>query len=250
MYFSLIHLFLIFLFYSFAGYIMEVISCSLESKKLVNRGFLLGPICPIYGVGAILIWYLLRHYENDAVVVFIFGMLLTSLVEYITSYVLEVLFHNKWWDYSHRWDSINGRVCLGNSIMFGIAALVVIYFAQPGIETFLGWFSPLLEIIIGTILLLLFIADCIYSTIIAFNLRHRIIIVEELKNEKAKSFAALLEKKLKNGKTRFKLFPERLLKAFPDLKRSNYEEFETMKEINKQEKKERKVIKSKKKNKK
>lgn len=247
MYLSFIQLFLIFLIYSFAGYVMEVISCSLEFKKFVNRGFLVGPVCPIYGIGAILIWFLLHHYENDAVIVFILGMLLTSLVEYITSYILEKIFHNKWWDYSHRWDSINGRVCLGNSIMFGIAALVVIYFAHPAILTLLDWLPNIVQIMIGTILLLVFIVDCIYSMIIAFNLRHRIIIVEELKNEKVKSLSSLIEKRLRDNKKKLKLFPERLLKAFPDLKRSNYEEFEKMKEISSKEKNERKT---KKKNKK
>ena len=118
MYLRIMEIFLYFIIASFLGYTMEVVKCSINTKKLVNRGFLFGPICPIYGVGFVLITWLLSKYQNDIIILFLMGALITSAVEYYTSYVLELIFHNRWWDYSYRKDNINGRICLKNSILF------------------------------------------------------------------------------------------------------------------------------------
>ena len=87
---------------SFGGYIVEVINCSIRQRKLVNRGFLFGPCLPIYGVGGLLLVLTLNKYQNDLFIVFIVGMVMTSCIEYYTSYILERIFHNKWWDYKNR----------------------------------------------------------------------------------------------------------------------------------------------------
>ena len=79
--------FICFLMYSFIGYIMEIIVCSVEEKKIVNRGFLFGPICPIYGIGALLIVFGLSSYKDNPVLLFFLGMILTTAVEYYTSYI-------------------------------------------------------------------------------------------------------------------------------------------------------------------
>ena len=123
----LVKLFLTFIIISFLGYLLEVFVCSYGSKKLVNRGFLFGPYCPIYGVGGVLVIWCLNRYYEDPIVVFIVGMFLTSSIEYYTSYVLEKVFHNRWWDYSSRKDNLNGRICLGNSIFFGFGSCLIIY---------------------------------------------------------------------------------------------------------------------------
>lgn len=250
MYLKLVQLFIVFIIYSFFGYVMEVIDCSLESKKFVNRGFLLGPVCPIYGVGGLLIWFCLKSYADDPIVVFVFGMLLTSIVEYVTGWALEKIFHNKWWDYSNRWDSINGHVCLGNSILFGIASLMVVYFAHPMVLGFLDHFSAFTQILVGNILFVLFTADGIYSMVVAYNLRNRIIVVEELKNEKAKALPGIFEKQIRSRVEKWKTFPSRLLKAFPDLRAANFEEFEAMRKIKQESKDAKKKEKLQKKSKK
>ena len=135
--YNLAFVFTQFIIYSFLGYVCEVIYCSLIQRKIVNRGFLFGPLCPIYGFGAVLTIYSLSKYISDPIVVFILGMLITSALEYFTSYVFEKIFNNKWWDYSNRVDSINGRVCLGNSILFGIGILVVLYIVNPRVDVFI-----------------------------------------------------------------------------------------------------------------
>lgn len=212
-------IFLTFIIYSFFGYILEIIVCSISYKKIVNRGFFFGPWCPIYGVGAILILLTLLRYKYSIALVFIFGVLITTMIEYYTSYLLEKIFHNKWWDYSNRKDSINGRICIGNMIGFGIGSCLIIYIAQPFILSFLGIFHQYVLNIIAIFLAIVFIADCIYSFIIAYTLRNRIIIAEELKAEKIKMLPTIFEKKFKNKIKNINIKRIRYFRAFPNLKK-------------------------------
>ena len=105
-------IFLLFLMYSFVGWSLEVIGKLLEKGKFVNRGFLVGPYCPIYGVGSILMIILLNRYINDPPTLFIMSILLFSVLEYSTSYFMEKIFKIRWWDYTRRKFNINGRICL------------------------------------------------------------------------------------------------------------------------------------------
>ena len=225
------YLLLIFFVYSFIGYICEIISSSIVQKKLVNRGFLCGPYCPIYGVGSLFILFLLLRFKEDPVLVFVLGALITTSIEYFTSFVLEKIFHNKWWDYSYMKLHIHGRVCLQNTLLFGFGTLLIIYMAQPFIHALLMKMSPLAINIIAYSLLFVFVVDFIYSVIIAYNLRNRIIICEELKNEKLAKIPGMLEKILKERVERFKAYPRRLLEAFPYLKNTNAKEFDLMKSL-------------------
>lgn len=238
MYLHFIKYFLIFIILSFCGYIAEVVYCSILCKRFVNRGFLFGPVCPIYGVGGLLIIILLNKYNSDPLIVFLVGMLITSVIEYYTSYLLEKLFHNKWWDYSNRKDSINGRVCLKNSLLFGIGSLAIIYIAYPLINKLLGYLSNRIIIILGSILLIIFIIDIIFSSFIAYNLRHRIIIAEELKEEKLKMLPIILEKKYSDEIAKLKIVRNRLLKAFPNIASNQKNELDLIQKVqNKQQKK-------------
>ncbi|HBB29668.1 MAG TPA: hypothetical protein DC000_10580, partial [Clostridiales bacterium] len=107
--------FIYFIMYSVIGWICEVIFCSIPEKKFINRGFLNGPLCPIYGFGALIVIFFLTPFKDSIFLVFIFGLIVTSTLEYFTSYAMEKLFHSKWWDYSNNRFNINGRVCLLNS---------------------------------------------------------------------------------------------------------------------------------------
>ncbi|HHY52695.1 MAG TPA: putative ABC transporter permease, partial [Clostridiales bacterium] len=101
--------FLWFVFYSILGWVYETILCSTLEKRFINRGFLNGPYCPIYGFGALIVIVTLRSVEN-VVLLFLMAAVLTSTLEYITSWGMEKLFHARWWDYSHKKWNINGRV--------------------------------------------------------------------------------------------------------------------------------------------
>lgn len=243
MYLKVMEIFLYFLVASFLGYTMEVIKCSIDTKKLVNRGFLFGPICPIYGVGFVLITRLLTKYENDLIVLFLMGALITSAVEYYTSYILEVIFHNRWWDYSYRKDNINGRICLKNSILFGVGTCFIIKVINPLIYQLRAFLSDKLIIVLGSILLVIFILDMIFSCIIAYNLRHRIIIAEELKSAKLRMIPTLLERKYKEEITHLKFVKNRLFNAFPDIWRDSKKEQELITKIKAKDKETKKKYK-------
>ena len=126
--------FLRFVSYSFLGWSCETIYCSLGAGHFVNRGFLSGPVCPVYGFGALAVLLLLNPVRDNLILVFILGMIVTSVLEYITAWVLETLFHTKWWDYSHYRFHIHRRVCLINSLMFGVLSVVAVKIVDPVVE--------------------------------------------------------------------------------------------------------------------
>ena len=231
------YLFLLFILYSFLGYIVEMIFVAIQNKKIVNRGFLCGPILPIYGLGAIFILSALLRYKSDPIVVFVFGMIICSALEYFTSFMLEKMFHNMWWDYYDFKYNINGRICLMSAVSFGIASLVVLYVSQPLIDSFLTLFSPFILNIFVIITAILYVLDTIYSSIVAFNLRNRLIIVEELKQEKLAKIPKMFEMTLKQRVSKFKIYPNRLLKAFPKIKSDNLKAFTLMKKFKNDKKK-------------
>lgn len=124
--------FLVFIACSFIGWCSEVLYVGIFSEhKFVNRGFLHGPICPIYGFGGIVVLFGLAPWKDTWIPLFFASMILTSTLEYTTSWLLETLFHTKWWDYSNRFCNINGRVCLLNSILFGIMGILGQHYLRP-----------------------------------------------------------------------------------------------------------------------
>lgn len=157
--------------YAVAGWIMEVICKSIEAKKFIDRGFMIGPYCPIYGWGAIAITILLHRYTNDWVVLFLMSVITCGVLEYVTSYVMEKLFHARWWDYSRRKYNINGRVCLETLIPFGILGLIIMYVTNPFI---LNQFAKVPEQtlnIIAIILFVIFSIDGLISLVVVSNVR-------------------------------------------------------------------------------
>lgn len=151
--------FLLFMIYSFFGWVMEMIVCSIYDKKVVNRGFLIGPYCPIYGCGCILIISLLFKYRSDPITLVIMAILICGLLEYFTSYIMEKLFKARWWDYSNKRFNINGRICLETLVAFGGLALLLTYIINPFFVGIIDGFSNVLLIVLAMILLVIFIVD-------------------------------------------------------------------------------------------
>jgi len=110
---------LLFFLYSFIGWLWETIYCSLKAKHFVYRGFLIGPITPIYGFGILGVVYLLRPLHEQVIPLFFAAALLVTVLEYVTSYLLERFFHASWWDYKEVPLNINGRVALPISLFLG-----------------------------------------------------------------------------------------------------------------------------------
>lgn len=130
-----------FIIYSFMGWIYESIVMTLWNGKWDNRGFLFGPLCPIYGIGALSISILFDKFSFGATEIFLIGMVGSAVLEYTTAWMLEVMFHAYWWDYSGVPLNIKGRICVPATVGFGIAALVVVYWIYPfvsGIVNMMG----------------------------------------------------------------------------------------------------------------
>lgn len=206
--------FFLFLIYSFLGWCAEITWASIAKKKLVfNRGFLIGPYCPLYGVGAWLMIFFLSRYEKDLVVLFVLSAVVCSILEYLTGYVLEKLFHTRWWDYTHRRWNLNGRVCLGNSLMFGSAGVLLIALVNPFLKHLLQRIPPLVLMVISSVLLCAFVLDLIVSLQTMFQIRKSTALLEKNKDN-TEEITKLVRAALEKG-TRLKV---RLLHAFPSAK--------------------------------
>lgn len=116
---------------SMMGWMMEVILKAIQFKRFINRGFLIGPYCPIYGFGVVLMTALLSPMMDSPVSVFVQAIVLCGALEYLTSWAMEKLFHARWWDYSHKRYNLRGRICADNLLAFGVLGLGMIYGVDP-----------------------------------------------------------------------------------------------------------------------
>ncbi len=120
-----------FIIYSFLGWLYETIFCSIEQGRYNERGFLYGPVCPIYGVCIVLAILLFSDRVKNNLVLFLTCAFLASSVEYIVSFAMENIFGRRWWDYSNQLFNLNGRICLGAAIVFGLIGIVIIRYLHP-----------------------------------------------------------------------------------------------------------------------
>lgn len=128
---TFIKIYICFFIYSIIGWIWESFLCSsVELKKLVNRGFFLGPYCPIYGLGATLSYLFLRDI-GSATLIFILASIVSCTIEYIVGYILEKMFKDRWWNYDNYPFQLHGRVCLYGLVIFGLANVVIVKFSTP-----------------------------------------------------------------------------------------------------------------------
>lgn len=175
-------IFLFFTIYSFLGWMLETTFASINERKFINRGFLKGFFCPIYGLGAILIvkaysWmniYIKGYYTWMLISVLVSIILVTAL-EYITGFILESLFNFKWWDYSNNYANINGYICLKYSLLWGFFAFFLVQVAHPLISKIVLNIPVEIKDYCAIFLLFYFIGDTIRSVIDALNLRKVII---------------------------------------------------------------------------
>lgn len=166
--------FLLFLIYAVMGWCAEVIYALVFKKKLTNRGFMIGPYCPIYGIGCVLMITLLKGFNHHPVAVFFLAILIAGVLEYITSYLMEKLFKARWWDYSKTKYNINGRVCLDTMLPFGVLALAIIYLVNPFVIKVLNSIPSNILTIITIITSIIFITDFVISLGIVNNFKKTI----------------------------------------------------------------------------
>lgn len=209
--YSVKELFILFMIYSFIGWIMEMIDQSIKEKKVINRGFLIGPYCPIYGFGAILMILLLDRYIDQPITLFFMSIIIFSILEYTTSYIMEKLFKARWWDYSNNKFNINGRVCLETMVPFGFAGLIAMYIVNPFFVRCLDRTPDLIITIAYITLSIILIIDLSLSTSVMANVTKTITKVKKDNTEE-------ITKKVKELVMQKNYFKKRIIKAFPKFK--------------------------------
>lgn len=204
----------LFMIYSFLGWVSETIFVSIDKRKFANRGFLIGPYCPIYGLSAIFIILLASDYKENFLLLFIIIMLIAAIVEYLTSYIMEKAFRARWWDYSNLKFNINGRICLQNLIFFGLLGSFMIYILNPPLNNFINNLNVNTLMIITIIVAIIFIVDIVVSFKVIRKIRTT---AEVLK----KDYTEEITEKVKEILLSKSLLTKRLIKAFPNIKSIN-----------------------------
>lgn len=203
--------FLLFISYAFLGWCMEVTCKFIQYKKFINRGFLIGPYCPIYGWGALAITILLKRYMEELLVLFVMSTLICSIIEYLTSYFMEKKYHARWWDYSNKKFNINGRICLETLIPFGILGVAIMYGTNPILFKLYNQIPQLVINILTVILFIGFIVDNIISSNIISSIN-----VEG--NKLIKDNTEEITEKIKQVLRQKSWLHRRLINAYPGLK--------------------------------
>ena len=226
--------FLLFIIYSVIGWILEIVFSLFELKKIVNRGFLIGPYCPIYGAGCLLLILLLSDYADNTLVLFALAIIICSILEYVTSWLMEKIFKLRWWDYSNMKFNINGRICLETMIPFGIIGVVVVKYVNPFFLKLINLIDPHTLTIIVIILMSLFIIDVLISCNIVFNLKT---VTRNVTKDSTEEIKKAIHKFIHNNLFMY----ERIVKAFPNMSKIIKEQKEKTKkliaDINKKRKK-------------
>lgn len=228
--------------YSFCGWLLESVSKSIWEKQLVNSGFLNGPICPIYGIGAILMITVLSSLKDNIILLFLAAFVLLSFWEYIVGIFLEKVFKTKYWDYSHLKFNFQGRICLKNSIYWGILGVLFIRYIHPWVEMQIGQVSNYLLTYINIILYSVFIVDIVFSVMAVIhmetamdkvnelgeNIKEKLEELKHIKDSIPKKNAPTIENiekmirnlKFRQAKLKLKIYRQarRLKLAFPSMK--------------------------------
>lgn len=178
--YSLWDIALMFFIYSFMGWCLEVAFFGVTTGKFVNRGFLNGPLCPIYGVGGMMVILILLPLKKYVVLLYICSVLITSALELITGLALEKIYHVRWWDYSDRPFNFKGHICLSFSLAWGIACVFVMYVIHPPISSLVLNINDTAEIVIVCVLIAILVSDIIVTIATLKKLRLRLRAMHEI----------------------------------------------------------------------
>lgn len=174
-----------FFLYAFLGWVAEVVYAAFETQKLVNRGFLNGPICPIYGFGMLALLALMDLAGQSIVIQFLVGMAVTTAIELLGGWVLYKLFHTRWWDYTMFRFNLGGYICLRFSLLWGVASVVAVRLIHPLVESVtalvLGHLPPVAAMAGTEVLVMLFGADIALSAAAAVGLNKRLAQIDALR---------------------------------------------------------------------
>ena len=163
---------LLFAAYSLIGWACETIYCSIPARKLINRGFLSGPFCPVYGFGGLITALLLSPLAHrlsppfSLIALYLIGMICMSILEYVTGFLLETLFHTKWWDYTGYFLNLHGRICAEGLLVFGLGGCMFIYVLGPLLNNLYAKVPARVKNRLCAVLLAVFLVDFTYSSFV------------------------------------------------------------------------------------
>lgn len=201
-------IFLIFMTYAFGGWAMEVIISLLQRRKLVNRGFLVGPICPIYGVGALLLSFAVSPDESP-LAIFCVAVVDSAVLEYSVSYIMEKLFRVRWWDYTDQPFNLNGRICAESVLAFGVIGVLILKIINPALLALYSSMPQFLMFLLAAVLAAWLIFDIALSLWLMLGVR---VTVGTVQRDATDEIAARVHEVLTDkGKLN-----RRLVKAFPN----------------------------------
>lgn len=198
---------------------MEVTGEAVKSKKIINRGFLIGPYCPVYGIGVVLITSFLYRYAYDPIVLFVMTIVTCAVLEYLTSFAMEKTFKARWWDYSSKKFNINGRICLETTILFGIAGIIITYFTNPILISKLNLIPVNIQDIIAITLVSIFFIDGIISIFVIAGFTKT---AEQVGQEEKQDNTEEITKKVKEILTNRSWMHRRLINAYPTVQTIKY----------------------------
>lgn len=223
-----------FFIFAFLGWCAEVAFAAVTKGKFVNRGFLNGPVCPIYGLGVVIVYMALRPIRNNFLMLFVGATLLTSALEWVTGFILEKVFHHQWWDYSDKRFNLNGYICLQFSVLWGAACVFIMRFMIPLADLFIRFLPWVLGVAVLIFFGGLLLADLTVTVIaiIGLNkeLRHLSTIAQRLKKDSNQIGMRVSDESLELKEKYNEIMAKksglriRILKAFPNMKSIKYNE--------------------------
>lgn len=232
--------FFFFMIYSFIGYLTEITSCSINNKKLiVNRGFCLGPYLPIYGFSSVIMNIFLAKYSKDIITLFVMSAFVCTLMEYMTSLILEKIFHARWWDYTEKKFNLSGRVCLENSCLFGLGGVFIVSILHPFLDGLVSMIPHNVLIILSIVLFVIFMIDVIITVTTMCQVKIA------TTNFTAKDATEEISRKVRNEIIKNKGLMLHMLNAFPKIKLSNHDPLGRIKKYLAKQKEEYKKLKEK-----
>ena len=187
------HLLLYFFFYSFVGWIWESSYVSILTKRLTNRGFLTGPMLPIYGIGAVVMLCATYPVQSSDVGIFLLGLIAATMLEYVTGVVMEALFQVRYWDYSDKKFNIQGHICLSSSLAWGVFTLLLIRVVHPRISALLEKIPQNVCFSALAVITIVFAIDFCFPPSMLLRICATILIITNLKSdaEKLRDFIVL-----------------------------------------------------------
>lgn len=222
-----------FLLYSFLGWVLEVVYHMVKMHRFVNRGYNNGPVCPIYGLGIAFIHTVLSYCDHNFWLLIAVAFVLPTVLEFLTGFFMNALFHTKWWDYSDMKFNLGGYICLRFSLIWGVLGVLIALFLFPASEALYGVIPEMAMTVAEIVLMSLFFVDFIISTMAAVGIGSELKVIKntaavyragsDAVGKGVCTGTAKIEEVYKKFAEKTNFFRRRILDAFPTMKSGKYD---------------------------